>query len=79
MSQKYSDSELKAKLGNHGWSLVAAHKDHAISGTLKEVLEFMHAKHKIGAPRGQIHEIETKIELDLLQIEQLWRFLGLPV
>jgi len=26
-----------------------------------------------------IEEIETSVELDMLQIAQLWRYLGLPV
>jgi hypothetical protein len=79
MPNKYSDDELKAKLGNSGWRLESAHKDHSLSGTLKGVLEFMHEKHKTGVPRGRIEEIETKIELDMIQIELLWRYLGLPV
>jgi hypothetical protein len=79
MPNKYSDAELKAKLGHHGWRLETARQDNAITGTLKEVLEFMHERHKMGVPRGLILEIETKIELDMLQIEQLWRYLGLPV
>ena len=77
--EKYSDDELKIKLGNSGWRLDSTHKDHILSGTLKDVLEFMHEKHKAGVPRGLIQEIETKIELDMIQVELLWRYLGLPV
>jgi hypothetical protein len=79
MPNKYSDAELKTKLGHYGWRLETAHRDNAITGTLKEVLEVMHERHKMGVPRGLVQEIETEIELDILQVEQLWRYLGLPV
>ena len=78
MPGKYSDAELKARLGQHGWRLLAPHAEQAITGTLKEVLEFMHERHMMGLPRGMIEEIKTNMELDMLQTEQLWRYLGLP-
>jgi hypothetical protein len=47
-----------------------------VTGTLEEVLKSGHQQ------RGQaarIQELETTIELDMIQIEKLWRYLGLPV
>jgi hypothetical protein len=32
-----------------------------------------------GDAPGRIEELETAIELDIIQIEKLWRYLGLPV
>ena len=61
-----------------GWALISGQKEQSISGTLSELLGITHDRHKRGHAPGLIREIETAIELDMIQIEQLWRYLGLP-
>ena len=50
-----------------------------VTGTLEDALKSGHARHAQGHAPGRIEELETAIELDLIQIEKLWRYLGLPV
>lgn len=79
MAGKYSDEELTRRVKTLGWRL----KDHAegepVSGTLEHVLKESHARRTNGKPQGLIEELETAIELDMIQIEKLWHYLGLPV
>jgi hypothetical protein len=77
MAGKLSLKELIERLHTPGWQLVSDKED-TDPGTLKEVLETTHQRHrKEGAP-GLIRQIETTVELDMFQIEQLWRHMGLP-
>jgi len=73
MTEKPTHDELVKQLHTPGWRLVAE-DDEAKSGTLKEVLEETHARK---AP-GLIRHIETTLELDAIQIQNLWHYLGLP-
>jgi hypothetical protein len=74
MANKYSDDELQRLVKSPGW------KDaHGASGTLEEVLKAGHQRQQSGEKPGLVQQIETAIELDMLQIEKLWRYLGLPV
>lgn len=54
-------------------------KDNPVTGTLQHLLNLAHQRKKKGEHLGLIQEIETKIELDMFEVERLWRFLGLPV
>ncbi len=76
MTNKYSDDELAGMVKTPGWKLAG---DDATKGTLEDVLKANHERRQSGKPPGLIEQLETSIELDLLQIEKLWRYLGLPV
>jgi hypothetical protein len=78
MANRYTDDELTKKVTSPGWRHEA--KDGApVTGTLEEALKSGHARHAKGHGPGRIEELETAIELDMIQIEKLWRYLGLPV
>jgi hypothetical protein len=78
MASRYTDEELKKRVTSPGWRLDP--KEGApVSGTLEEVLKSGHALKGSGAMPGRIAELETAIELDMIQVEKLWRYLGLPV
>ena len=78
MAKQYSDDELTSRVTTPGWRLDP--KDGTpVTGTLEEVLKDGHARHTSGDAPGRIKELETAIELDIIQIEKLWRYLGLPV
>lgn len=79
MAEKYTDDELAGRVKAPGWGLVTDGKEPAKTGTLEDVLKTAHQRHESGHAPGLIQEIETAIELDMIQIQQLWRYLGLPV
>lgn len=76
---KYSLDQLKKKLGDPGWRAIKGNKSHSHEGTFGELVEAAHARHKNGQAAGYLQEIETKIEVDMLQLEELWHHMGLPV
>jgi hypothetical protein len=76
---KYSDDELLARMKSPGWH-VATHEDEKpAAGSLEDAVRAAHDRHSKGEAPGLIQEIETSIELDMIAIEKLWRYLGLPV
>jgi hypothetical protein len=79
MAEKYTHDELVEQVKSPGWALVTDEKSKPITGSLEDVLKATHERHANGEEPGLIQQIETTIELDMLQIEQLWRYLGLPV
>jgi hypothetical protein len=80
MPDKYTHDELTQRVKSPGWRLVTGEKDDdTVTGTLEHVLGVTHEKHAGGQTPGRIEEIETKVELEMIQIELLWRYLGLPV
>ena len=79
MAEKLTHDELVEQVKSPGWTLVTDRKDVPVTGSLEQVLKVSHEKHSKGEAPGLIRQIETMIELDMLQIEQLWRYLGLPV
>jgi hypothetical protein len=79
MADKYSDDELVKRVKTPGWRLVTDNKDKSITDTLERLLHMTHERTQNGEAPGLIEEIETSVELDMLQIAQLWRYLGLPV
>jgi hypothetical protein len=80
MADKYTHDELAERVKTPGWRLVKGRKDdNTVTGRLEHVLGFTHERHKSGQAPGLIQEIATGIELDMIQIELLWRYLGLPV
>jgi hypothetical protein len=79
MADKYTDDELVGLMKSPGWGLVTGRYDKATSGTLEDVLKANHQRRRSGETPGLIQQLETSIELDMLQIEMLWRYLGLPI
>jgi hypothetical protein len=71
MTEKPTHDELVKRLHTPGWR---ADGEDAKSGTLKDVLEATHAR----KTPGLIRHIETSLELDAIQIQNLWHYLGLP-
>ncbi|HEY5238339.1 MAG TPA: hypothetical protein VIJ62_08170 [Rhizomicrobium sp.] len=78
MADKLSDDELVGLVKTPGWGLTGK-DDKASTGTLEDVLKAHHQMHRSGESPGLIKQLETSIELDMLQIEMMWRYLGLPV
>jgi hypothetical protein len=75
MPNDYSQDELTNRLTKPGWQRTDA-SGATQSGTLKEMATNAHAdraKHP-----GTIQEIETAVELELIQLQKLWHYLGLP-
>jgi len=77
MSDKYSPEQLAGLATTTGWHLDSG--DKPTVGTLEDVARLAHEQHSAGKRPGIVRQIETSIELDMLQLEQLWRYLGLPV
>jgi hypothetical protein len=78
MAKKYTDDELATRVKTPGWRLTGS-ADTPITGTLQHLLNLAHQRRRQGQNPGLIQEIETSIELDMIAVEKLWRFLGLPV
>jgi hypothetical protein len=79
MAGKYSDSELVEKINSPGWEHVGSESGNTTPGTLAEIVKVAHQSNAEGEHPGLIREIETTVELDMLQLAMLWRRLGLPV
>jgi hypothetical protein len=79
MASRYSFDQLVARLKSPGWRLKTDKKDKAVSGTLEDLVKVTKDRHEKGEHPGLIEEIETTIELDMIQLAELWRHLGLPV
>jgi hypothetical protein len=75
---KYLLDQLKKKLSDPGWRTITGNKPHPHEGKLGELVEAAHARYKSGQPAGHLQEIETKFEVDMLQLEELWQHMGLP-
>jgi hypothetical protein len=78
MPNNLSHDELAKQLHTPGWRLVGFRPEKPVTGTLGEVLTESHSRKSGGDHPGKIEQIETAIELDMFQIEQLWQYLGLP-
>lgn len=75
MPNDYSQDDLTNRLTKPGWQRTDA-GGATESGTLKDLATKAHAdraKHP-----GVVKEVETAVELELLQLQQLWHYLGLP-
>jgi hypothetical protein len=72
----YSDEELKTLRTSPGWQLKAGDATH--QGTLEDVAKLAHERRQRGEHPGIISEIETAVELKMLQLESLWYSIGLP-
>ena len=72
-----NDDDLIKHLKSPGWNLETG-KD-KVSGTLEDVVRAAHERKARGAAPGMIRRIENTLELDALQLEKLWMYLGLPM
>jgi hypothetical protein len=79
MAKKYTRDELVDRLKKPGWGLVTGNQAMPLQGTLSQMVEATHDRHSKGHASGYIKEIETAIEVDMLQIQEPWHHLGLPV
>ena len=78
MTKKYTSDDLESLSKTRGWQLHAGGES-GQEGTLEEVAKAAHARRVRGEHPGIIRQIETAVELEMLQLERLWRYLGLPV
>lgn len=79
MADKLPHEELVKQLDTPGWRLVTDEDAAKLeTGTLKDVLETSHQRASRDEHPGLVQQIETEIELDMFQIEKLWRYMGLP-
>ena len=76
---KPSREELIKKLHTPGWNLEAGKSAPIKNRPLEDVVRAAHARHKKGEEPGIIKNLETTLELDLVQLQELWMHLGLPV
>jgi hypothetical protein len=74
MPNDYTDDTLTQKLNSPGWQRSSGGTSQ--SGTLEELARSAHAD-RTSNP-GVIKEIETAVELELIQLQKLWEYLGLP-
>lgn len=75
MPNNYSHEDLTNRLTKSGWQRTDANGA-TERGTLKDLATKAHAdraKHP-----GMVKEMETAVELELLQLQRLWEYLGLP-
>ena len=72
-----SDEELQGLRQSPGWHLEAGEARH--EGTLEHVARIAHARRTRGEHPGLIRQVTTSIELEMLELEALWRGMGLPV
>ena len=78
MTDNHRDEDLTRQLHSPGWRLTGDKTQQPVTGTLNDVLVESHSRKSRGEHPGRIQKIVTTIELDMIQIEQLWRYLGLP-
>lgn len=77
MANDYSHDDLVSRVNSPGWRLTGG--DAPVEGKLDDVLRAAHGRYADGQHPGLVQEIETAVELELIQLQQLWRYLGLPV
>lgn len=74
----YSLEDLKQKLTDDGWRTDTGNSAFPVQGTLGEMVHGAHGRRKNGQTVGIIEEIATEVKIDMLQLEELWRHMGLP-
>ena len=79
MTRKYTHEQLVQRLDKPGWQTRAANESTPVEGSLRTLVEAAHARHTEGQAAGLLQEIITKIEVDMVQLQELWHHLGLPV
>jgi hypothetical protein len=72
--------ELVALLQTKGWDVVTGTPATPTGGqTLEQAARDAHARHQKGETPELIQQAENKFQLDLIQLQQLWEHLGLPM
>lgn len=71
----YSQDELTNRLTKPGWQRTDA-SGATKTGTLQDMATAAHADR--ASHPGVVKEVETAIELELIQLQKLWEYLGLP-
>jgi len=72
--------ELIERLPTSGWDLETGNPAFPVKNrTLEELVRTTHARNKKGEAPGIVKHVETELELDLIQLQQLWMHLGLPM
>jgi hypothetical protein len=74
MPNDYSHDDLTAQLTTPGWQRDTG--GNSESGTLADMARNAHADRAQNP--GTIRNIENAVELELIQLQQLWHYLGLP-
>lgn len=70
--------ELRALAKEPGWRLDTGEGE-GHTGTLGDMAKVAHARRSRGEHTGIIRRIENAVELEMLELEELWRAIGLPV
>lgn len=78
MADNAKHNELVSLLTSPGWRLIPTGIDPAAEGTLEDMARAAHERKASGKHPGAIQRAEDALELDLLDLEQLWWHLGLP-
>lgn len=73
-----TDDELRVLAREPGWRLDTG-EEPGHAGTLGDMAKLAHARRARGQDPGIVRRIENAIELEMLDLEQLWRAIGLPV
>jgi hypothetical protein len=75
---KQKHETLVERLTEPGWRLIPTGIDPAVEGTLEDMARAAHQRKQSGKDPGTIRRLENEVELDLLDLEQLWWHMGLP-
>ena len=78
MTDEPQRRDLAGQANTPGWTL-HRNGEPVATGTLEHVAKEAHARRARGENPGIVRRIENSIELEMLQLEQLWRDLGLPL
>ena len=79
MADKFTQDELIKGAKSPGWELVTGADEKPVSGTLEDLAKAAHERRQSGSSIGIIRRIENAVELEMIQIEELWQHLGLPM
>ncbi|MGH9409607.1 MAG: hypothetical protein ACRD1V_09155 [Vicinamibacterales bacterium] len=75
--KKYTVEELVGQLRSPGWRLTDDGGE-PVEGTLEHVARAAYDRRQAGGRPGLLQRIGNAIEIDMLDLEKLWRQLGLP-
>jgi hypothetical protein len=70
---------LVEKLDQPGWRAVTDNHATPSEGTLRQMAEAAHRRHASGKAAGLLQHVATRIEVDAVQLEKLWYYMGLPL
>jgi len=79
MAEKLPHDKLIERLDEPGWRAVTGNKATPVEGTLRQMVEAAHDERKQGRATRLLQHIATEVEIDMIQLENLWHYLGLPV